>query len=219
MDDSDSGADPNGTNPGEPGDTGTEDDPTPLSIPDLRTTKALSADPINNGDGTFTLPFTLTLENTGTVDLTSPSIVDDLATELGTGVLVSVDTIVLDTTGVTGGTAPGQNAAWDGTDASNILDGSGTLAPGDSVTVTFNAIVDGTTLGGAAPIENQAEGSGVDPSGTPIVDPSDSGTDPNSDNLGEPGDTGGEDDPTPISIADVAVAKSVVGTPTRLPNG
>ena len=74
-------------------------------------------------------------------------------------------------------------------------------------------------LGGNAPIENQAEGSGVDPSGTPIVDPSDSGTDPNSDNLGEPGDTGGEDDPTPISIADVAVAKNVVGTPVALPNG
>ena len=99
MDDSDSGTDPNSDNPGEPGDMGTPDDPTPFSIPDIRTTKALSADPINNGDGTFTLPFTLTLENTGTVDLTNPSIVDDLATELGTGVLVSVDTIVLDTIG------------------------------------------------------------------------------------------------------------------------
>ena len=103
MDDSDSGADPNSERIRvNPVTMGTPDDPTPLSIPDLRTTKALSADPINNGDGTFTLPFTLTLENTGTVDLTSPSIVDDLATELGTGVLVSVDTIVLDTAGVTG---------------------------------------------------------------------------------------------------------------------
>ena len=116
MDDSDSGTDPNSDNPGEPGDMGTPDDPTPLSIPDIRTTKALSADPINNGDGTFTLPFTLTLENTGTVDLTSPSIVDDLATELGTGVLVSVDTIVLDTIGRhrRNGSGPECGLGWDG---------------------------------------------------------------------------------------------------------
>ena len=99
TDDSDSGTDPNGTNPGEPGDTGTEDDPTPLSIPDIRTTKALSADPIDNGDGTWTLPFELNLENTGTVDLVGPRIIDNLRNELGAAVFQSVNSITLDTTG------------------------------------------------------------------------------------------------------------------------
>ena len=147
MDDSDSGSDPNSDNPNAPGDMGTPDDPTPLEIADVRTTKALSADPIDNGDGTWTLPFTLSLENTVTVDLTAPSITDDLQTELGAAVFQSVNTIALDTTGVVGGTAPaGTDAAWDGTDGSNILDGSGTLAPGDSLTVTFNVVVDGLSL-------------------------------------------------------------------------
>jgi len=219
MDDSDSGSDPTSDNPGEPGDMGTPDDPTPLDIPDIKTTKALSADPINNGDGTWTLPFTLTLENTGTVDLTAPSIVDNLDSQFGAGVLLSVNSVALDTTGVVAGTAPAVNGAWMGTDASNMLDGSGTLAPGDSVTITFNAIVDGTQLGANSPIENQADGSGMDPSGMPVTDLSDSGTDPNSDNPGEPGDTGGSDDATPIEIADIAVAKNVVGTPTALANG
>ena len=100
-----------------------------------------------------------------------------------------------------------------------MLDGSGTLAPGDAVTVTFNVVVDGSELGANAPLENQAEGGGTDPGGTPISDPSDSGTDPNTDNPGAPGDTGGSNDPTPLTIADIAVAKNVVGTPTALANG
>ena len=74
MDDSDSGsnADPDDPNAGEPGDMGTTDDPTPLAIPEVRTTKGLSGDPVDNGDGTWTLPFTLTLENTCLL-YTSPS--------------------------------------------------------------------------------------------------------------------------------------------------
>ena len=49
-----------------------------------------------------------------------------------------------------------------------------------------------------------------------IRDSSDSGTDPDGPNAGEPNDTGGSDDPTPLFLPSVGLAKSV-GTP--VPNG
>ena len=58
----------------------------------------------------------------------------------------------------------------------------------------------------------------LDGSGAPIMvmDLSDSGTDPDDPNAGEPNDTGGSDDPTPLFLPSVGLAKSV-GTP--VPNG
>ncbi len=218
TDNSDSGTDPDSSNPMQPGDTGGEADPTPVSISDLRTTKSVTSSPVKTADGNWSVPFSLTLENTGTVDLEMPSLTDDLRSSLST-LLVSIDSLALDASGVTGGTAPGLSSRWDGESGSNLLDGTGTLAPGDSLTVTFNTVLLSSELAASAPIVNQAIGSAVGPAGEES-DPSDSGTDPNGNNDGAPGATANShNDPTPISIGDLSVTKAVVGTPMAMANG
>ena len=217
MDDSDSGTVPNSDNPGEPGDMGTSDDPTPLDIPDIRLAKQVDGPYVDNGDGTWTIPYQLVLENTGTVDLANPSIVDDISSQIGTA-FNSVENLAIDATGVVGGTAPGVDATWDGATTNNILDGTGNLAPGDVVVVTFDLVVNGIELAANSPMTNQAEGAGEGPGG-PVMDLSDDGDDPNGDNPGTPGDEGTTDDPTPIQIPLIGLAKDIVGSPTQLANG
>ena len=102
---------------------------------------------------------------------------------------------------------------------------SGLLVPGDEVVITVTVEVDPTANGSATPLDNQAEATGTgqdedgnvltDDLGNPItaMDDSDSGSDPNSDNSGEPGDMRTTDDPTPLQISDIGVAKQV-GTVT-----
>ena len=74
-----------GTNvdPDGDGNPGNNSDPTPVTFdetPEIGTAKDVSAGPTNNGDGTFTLTYTVTVENTGDVPLNSVQVVDDLAT-------------------------------------------------------------------------------------------------------------------------------------------
>ena len=202
-----------------PGDMGTTDDPTPLEIPRVGIAKQVAGPFVDNLDGTFSVPFELVLTNTGTVDLNNPSIIDNLQAELGADVFVSVDTVALDTTGVVGGTAPGLGGTWAGDSIVNILDGTGTLAPQDSLTVSFNVVVDGSALAANSPLENQATGTGEDANGIVVMDDSDDGADPDGDNPGTPGDMGTSDDPTPIQIPQIGLAKNVVGTPAKLANG
>ncbi len=220
TDDSDSGTNPNSTNPGAPGDTGSSEDPTPLALPDIGTTKEVSGPYVNNGDGTWTIPFEMVLENTGTVDLTNPNWVDNVQSQLTASVFAGVSNVVLDTSNVTNGTAPGLNSTWNGTTNGNILDGSGSLAPGDSISVTFEVMVNERAFADNSPLSNQANVSATGPQG-PVTDLSDDGNDPHGDNPTAPGDngSGGTDDPTPIQIPRVGLAKQVVGTPTQLANG
>ena len=69
TDDSDSGTDPNSSNTGEPGDTGTTDDATPLYIADLSVAKAVVGTPVLEANGNYVVTYQLVIENTGTVDL------------------------------------------------------------------------------------------------------------------------------------------------------
>ncbi len=221
MDDSDSGTDPNSDNFGAPGDLGTPDDPTPLRLPEISAVKQVSGDYVFNGDGTVSIPFAMNIENIGTVALSSPVWTDDIASQLGATVFVNVSNVSLDVTGVVGGTAPGLNGAWAGTDMSNILDGTGTLATGDSVSVTFEVVVNLQELAENSPLTNQATVSATDPDSNVVMDLSDDGDDVHGDNPSSPGDSGvgNTDDPTPILVADIGLAKQVVGTPTQLANG
>ncbi len=229
MDDSDSGTDPSSTNPGAPGDVGTSDDPTPLHLPVIRTTKVVNG-VTPNGDN-FDVTFDFRLENTGTVDLAGIDLIDDLATQLGPA-FQSVVNIVLDASGVTSGTAPTLNYAGSagptpfdggrsGPGSDNLLNNDGTLAPGDGLLVRLTVTLDPDASGASSELDNQATGRGDDPGGMEVTDLSDDGTDPNTHNPTAAGDsgTGSHDDPSPIVLPDISVTKAVAGTPTELTNG
>ncbi|QEG22775.1 DUF4347 domain-containing protein [Mariniblastus fucicola] len=231
---SDTGSDPETSNPGADGDTGGSDDPTPLLLPDVAIAKSIVGDPVQLPNGHFTVQYQFVVENIGTTYLSNLQVVEDFAAEFGANVFVqvvappAVNGLPMDPTSV----APIRNIPYDGNADANLLDGtSGLLAPGDSYSVGVTVQLDPNGAGAIVPFENTAvttgdaanpDGSPIsDGSGSPIVvtDDSDSGTNPNTSNSGEPGDTGGTDDPTPLYIADLDITKAIVGGPTLLSNG
>ncbi|MEM7312031.1 MAG: SdrD B-like domain-containing protein [Planctomycetota bacterium] len=187
-----------------------------MAIADIAIVKQVNGPFVDNGDETYTVPYQLILENTGSTDLTNPSITDNIQALMGAA-FINVSNLALDTTGVIGGTAPGLGGSWNGANAANILDGTGTLAAGDYVTVTFDVTLNGRELANNSPLNNQAIGSGDGPMGS-VSDDSDDGDDPNGTNPGTPGDMGTSDDPTPIEIPQIGLAKQIQGTPTILAN-
>ena len=217
SDDSDSGSDPSSTNPGAPGDTGGEDDATPLFIPDVRVVKQQVGTPIELPDRSWNVDFELFVENTSTTELTGVSLLDDSISQLGS-VWQGSSNLSIDGSGVSlGGVAPGLNTGWLSDPSQDILDGTGVLQPGESfgVTFTLNLDPDNTPSGLAQPITNQATATGIANSGSgPVVveDVSDSGADANTTNSGAPGDTGGSNDPTPIEISEIGAAKRIVSS-------
>ena len=228
TDDSDDGTDPNGDNPNAQGDHGTSDDPTPLLIPDIAIAK-VAGDAVPVGDR-FRIQFRLNVENTGTVALNSPAVFDDIAAQFGNAFVSAGNLSVVNFVG--SGTAPGANAAWTGDTTQSLLDGSGSLDVGDRFQIAFFVDIDPDGVDGSSqPLTNQATatGEGVNPDGTPILDStgqpatandvSDNGTDPNGENGEDNGDGIAENDPTPIIIADLAIAKSIVGEPVLTDQG
>ena len=167
----------------------------------MRSALAQSGTPTRQPDGTWAVEFSLTLENTGTVPTSDLSLLNDLTdpSQLG-DTWVSTTNVLLDPAGVTIGTAPGLNPDWATDPTQDIFDGSGTLNPGESITVTYTTMVDPDASGFSIPLEIQATASGTgssnedgdplaDPTNTPyptVVDLSDSGTDPNGDNPERP---------------------------------
>ena len=226
TDDSDSGADPNTTNAGAPGDNGTSDDPTPLLLPAIGLAKT-AGDAVANGDN-FDIPFTFVYENTGTVDLATLSLTDDIAAEFGNAFVNVVPGSLAVQNFVGTGSAPGANAAWEANTALDLLDGTGQANIGDSFEVTFVVTIDPDGIDSVSQgLENQgtAGGEGINPStGLPdpaltAIDDSDNGTDPLAENGEDNGDGVFGNDPTPIIIADVSAAKESVGIPVLLGNG
>jgi len=217
TDDSDSGTNPNSTNPNDPGDAGSSDDPTPLLIPDVGIAK-FSGDSVANGDN-WDVVFTLVMENTGTATLTNLTMIDDVTTEFGNA-FVSASGITVGSLSGTG-TLPGANANWSTDTSTNMLVG-GVLDAGSSFDLSFTVTIDPDGLDSVSQgLVNRANGGGdgVYPDGSPLIDAdgnqitvgddSNNGDDPNSD----------EDGSTPILIADLSIAKAVLGESTLLDNG
>ena len=199
---SDSGVSPNNANPGQPGDNLTADDPTPLLIGDAGLAKQVT-DISRNGTG-FDLTVSFTLENTGTATLTNLQLHDDLMNQFGPhfGYVDGDPTIIAGNAT----TNPGINTGFQNDTSQNILDGTGELNPGESITVQLIVHVTPAATG-TAELVNQATGGGtaVNPDGSPIpggpvIDSSDSGNNPNGTNPEAPGDTGGTADPTPTNL-------------------
>ncbi|MCM2372640.1 SdrD B-like domain-containing protein [Aporhodopirellula aestuarii] len=228
---SDGGSDVAGTNPGAPGDLGTEDDPTQVYIADLGVATHQSSAVQDPATRDYTVTYTLFIENTGSVTLDQLSILDDVVTQFGDAfVEIEAGTLAIQNTSGTG-TLPSVNPGWETDTTQSLIDGaSASLDAGDSFEITFNVVVDPDAVDGLSQTaENQASASGraLDEygdallnGGSPVTatDLSDSGTDANSSNAGFDGDTGSTDDATPLVLPEIGAAKRLVSS-TGAPDG
>ena len=216
---SDSGTNPSNSNLGQPGDTFGSDDPTPLYIPSIGLAKS-AGDAAPNGDN-FDVTFTLAFENNGSVDLTNLTLFDNVRAQFGDA-FVSVSGVSVDNF-VGTGEAPNANAAWVNNTATSLIEG-GTANIGDSFEVVFTVTVDANASTGTLANQATANGEALDQNGDPLrdasgnlvvaVDVSDNGVDPNTENSGDENFDGVlGNDPTPLVIADLGIAKSIVGEP------
>jgi hypothetical protein len=219
---SDSGAIPDSTNPGEPGDTGTPDDPTPLQVPSINVVKSVVS-VIKLANSNYNVRYRLRVGNTGNTVLENIALVDDIVTQLGSAYVSVTSAPTINVGSTTAAVTPGL-----GVFPMNIFNGtSGRLNPGQVVEVEFVIQVNPDAVGAPDPLDNQATAGGIPTDGNgvtlenpntgssympgQVTDDSDSGVQLESTNPGEPGDTGGPDDPTPVQIPSIDVVKSIVG--------
>ncbi len=168
ADNSDDGTDPDPNGNGDPTEAG-EDDPTSIGFIELPVVGVAKEAGVivENGDSTFTVPMTVTVENLGNVPLASLQVTDNLATTFPAPATFATPIIV-----ASASLTP--NAGYDGDADSNLLDGSDSLAVGATATITFSITF--TPNGEAGPFMNQASASAISPAAAPVGDDSDNGT-------------------------------------------
>lgn len=158
----------------------------------------------NNGDGTYTVPYTLTVQNYGDVTITNIQVQENLNTTFGG----SPFTVVANS--LTTSNTLAVNPNFNGNANTNLLAGTDSLAVGASATVQFEVTVTpGNNLG---PYNNSATASATGPGGTPVTDVSTDGTNPDPDGDGDPSNN---TNPTAVSFSEmplIGVAKAA-GTP------
>jgi len=201
---SDDGTDPDPDGDGLPNGPN-EDDPTPVTFvesPAIGIAKRVDG-VVANIDGTHTVTYDLFVENLGDVVLGSVQVTDDLAATFAGAASFTVDSVTSADFTV--------NPGYDGSTDINLLTGTDSLGLAASGSITLVAtVMPGGNLG---PYGNQAIASGLSPGGITATDLSDDGTNPDPDDDGN-ADEAGENDPTPILLAEVAaigVAKAVTG--------
>jgi len=179
-------------------------------------------DAVPNGDD-WDLTFTIVVENLGNVALDNLTVLDDVAAQFGPALVATGTPTITNFNG--SGTAPTINSNWLSDTSQNMVTG-GRLEAGASFEVTFTITVDPDAAVSASELSNQAmvSGSGINPDATPMTDSngnlivatddSDNGLDPDGENDGEDSVDGiAGNDVTEILIADLGIAKAVVGEP------
>ena len=206
---SDNGTVPDGDGNGDPSDDG---DPTPITFteaPAIGLAKTIGAGPVNNTDGTYTLTYTFTVENSGDVDLANLQLNDDLMDTFGTATF-TVDVLASNEFSVNTdytGAAPNINLL-DSTDTL-LVNGGGTV----DLTVT---ITPGADFG---PFSNIANVSGTSPGGATPNDDSDDGLVPDGNGDGDPSN---DSDPTTFGVSEspeIGLAKSLSTGPINNGDG
>ena len=129
---------------------------------------------VNNGDGTFTVDFSILVRNYGDVQIRNLQVTDDLDLAFGVGKYVVLSKA----------NAPGSslaiNAGYNGSSDKNLLAGTDTLPVGGEGTILLSVkVTPGSNLG---PYLNRAIGTGNSPVGTPVTDQSQDGPNPDPDN-------------------------------------
>ena len=145
--------------------------------------------------GTYDVTFAILVENYGNVTLTNIVVVDDLNATFPTPNTFTVRSVTSADFTV--------NAFYNGYPITNLLEGSDSLAPGASGTIT---VVVRVVPAESGPFENSANTSGLTPLEERVEDISQNGSDPDSSPIGDPGNNGDGDptnnnDPTPVSFA------------------
>lgn len=223
-DSSDNGTDPDPDGDGSANEAG-ENDPTPVPIPRIGVAKQ-AAPVVNNGDGTYNVPFTITVRNAGETALSNVQVADDLtgtnaSGKFGTYTASAVPTagqytiaVAPAITGALNGAALTPSGTFTGSGAglgllvpatSSLPDiGAGTAS---SAQITFTVRFFPVTQG---PFNNAAVATGTSPAGGNVTDNSVDGANPDANNNGDPGD---DTSPTPVSLSAqaIGVAKSVGG--------
>ncbi|HEY9877719.1 MAG TPA: hypothetical protein V6D29_04645 [Leptolyngbyaceae cyanobacterium] len=155
-------------------------------LPNIGVAKQAST-PVQNADGTFTIPYTVTIENlapAGSIPdpyvLNNVQLTEDLSTTFANATIVSVGALQSPTLTV--------NPNFNGTTDTQLLQNNvNSLAAGAQATVSFNVtIIPGTGAGGQGPYQNTVVARATTNTGTQVLDNSNNGTNTDPDNDGDP---------------------------------
>ena len=220
---SDNGANPDPNSNGNASEAG-ENDPTPVPVPRIGLAKSAGA-VVNNGDGTYDVPFTLTVVNAGQTPLSSVQITDTLAGALpqfgtytasavpasGQYTVVSGPTVSSQTNGASLTAVAAGVFTGNGAGNALLVAASSNLpnvgASASSAQISFTLRFFPTTPG---PFENSAASTASPPGGGTVQDDSVDGGTPDANGNGNPGD---DTSPTVVNLSaqSIGVAKSVSG--------
>ena len=175
-----------------------------LDIASVGAAKSASI-PVNNGDGTYSVTYTVTLENLGSVGLTDVQAVENLSATFPSPATFVIQTAPVSGAGLT------VNPAFNGSSNTNLLTAaSSSLAVGVSRTTVFTVRVTPGATPPATTFSNSVTVTATGPSGLSVSDvSSNSGTDPDPNGNGNPNDPG-EGNSTPVNFSEnpaIGVAK------------
>ncbi|NBC07142.1 MAG: DUF11 domain-containing protein, partial [Bacteroidetes bacterium] len=193
----------NGSDPDPLGDGVPEEfSDTPVTFdadPVIGVAKRLLADPVNNGDGTYTVSFEFRVANSGNVALNDIELIDDLNAVLGTDCAFEVLSLSSEEFTV--------NTAYDGATVTNLLNANNDLDAWDEGSVVLNILVGPcTTLGSYS---NTATVNATTPFGMMLSDVSQDGSEPDPDGVLGPGNNSETTDFELNENAELGAAKRV----------
>ncbi|MEQ9484765.1 hypothetical protein [Coleofasciculus sp. F4-SAH-05] len=175
-----------------------ENDPTPVTFtntpenPGIGVAKSVGTVQ-DNGDGTFTIPYTIVVENLGNTTLTEVQVTDNLFGN-NRSAFAGTQNVRIDDDPIVTGALSQPNLSFDGNRDQNLLSGTESLSPNQTATITLNVIITpGNNLG---PFENSAVGQG-NRNGRIVSDASIPGTNPDPNGDGNPGN---DNQPTVVSF-------------------
>ena len=170
----------------------------------------IPAAPVELPNGNYAVTYDFVIGNTGGAEMCNLDLLEDFDTQLGCAFqnIISTTPIALTNTS-SNSTTPTANIAYDGTAATaNLFNSDGCLFPGDEIQLSVTVEIDPNCAGVDDPLLNTATICGTDPNtGMKVTDDSDSDT-----------MAGGPDDPTPLEIPSIDLAKDQISS-TALANG
>ena len=193
--------------------------------PQIATVKAIS-NTNTLASGNIDVTFELAVRNTGVIDLTNLTLMDDLSAQLGTAFVgMSAASPNLDIISSTASITPILNSSYNGMGNNDVFVGSATdlLKPGEEIKLILIAEINPQLANFPLSNQTQASGEGLDLNGNPLTqggvpitvfDDSDSGYDLAGTNPGEPGDNGTPDDPTELVCAPANI--DITGEPAGI---